>query len=129
VFTQCARQHLVGEQLLVAQWEAANVLEHLASLRYEEVTPEAVQAVQPSPQLQAALPEAKLHITVTNSAADNSTPANTAATNTAAGPPHKRIRVEVTWPAEEDSPHTVSLTAWKYPAASAVAKSGTEAVP
>jgi hypothetical protein len=112
VFTQCARQHLAGEQALVAQWEATNVLEHLAGLRYEEVTSEAAQAIQPSPQLHAALRDATLHITVLDSAKDNSEIA----------PPHKRIRVEVNWPAEEGSPHSVSLTGWKFPGSAASGK-------
>jgi hypothetical protein len=110
VFTLCAGQHLAGQQLLVAQWEAANVLEHLAGLRYEEVTPEAVQSLEPSPQLQAALPAARLHVMVTNSGA-----ANAGGGTAEAGPPHKRLQVEVTWAAGEGPPRRVMLTAWKFP--------------
>ncbi len=51
VFAICARQRLAGEQVLVAQWEADNVLEHLAGLRYQEVTADSVKTIQPSPQL------------------------------------------------------------------------------
>jgi hypothetical protein len=107
VFTLCARQHLASEQLLVAQWEAANVLEHFAGLRYDEITPKTIDSIQPSPQLHAALPDAKLQITVSNSVAADSSPS------------HKRIHVVVAWPAEEGSPHSVSLTTWKFPASSA----------
>ena len=123
VFTLCARQHLAGEQLLVAQWEAANVLEHLAGLRYAEVTPEAVQAIQPSSQLQATLPAAQLHVTITNSAESNA-----GADAAEAGPPHKRIEVEVTWPAEEGPPRRIGLTAWKFPTSSEAANLKPEAV-
>ncbi|HEY2827730.1 MAG TPA: prepilin-type N-terminal cleavage/methylation domain-containing protein [Pirellulales bacterium] len=123
VFTACAHQHLAGEQLQVAQWEAANVLEHFAGLRYEEVTSAAAQTIQPSSQLHATLPTAKLRITVTDSdvlAEEN--PAN-------AVPPHKHIRVEVAWPTPEGSLQSVSLCAWKFPTAPAAAKSAPEAAP
>jgi hypothetical protein len=119
VFTQCARQHLAGQRALVAQWETANVLEHLAGLRYEEVTSEAVQAIQPSPQLHAALHDATLHITVVDSPKNESPDA---------APPHKRIHVEVNWPAEEGSPHSVSLTGWKFPSPSESSKVAQEAI-
>jgi Tfp pilus assembly protein PilV len=115
VLTQCTRQHLASEQQLTAQWEAANVLERLAGLRYDELTSDAVKAIEPSHQLRATLPDAKLQITVTDSDRDSST-----------APPHKRLHVKVTWPAEEGSPHSVSLTAWKYPALSETVKVATQ---
>jgi Tfp pilus assembly protein PilV len=111
VFTACARQHLAAEQTLIAQQEADNVLEHFAGLRYEEVTADAARAIVPSPQLHAALPDAKLQIAITDSTATDS--AQTAGTADLA-PPHKHIHVEVTWPSEADLPHTVSLSAWKF---------------
>jgi Tfp pilus assembly protein PilV len=114
VLTQCANQHAASEQQLTAQWEAANVLERLAGLRYEELTSDSVKTTEPSHQLRAALPDAKLQIAVTDSNADSST-----------APPHKRIRIEITWPTQEGSPHSVSLTAWKYPAPTEAAKTGT----
>ncbi len=82
VFTQCARQHLASEQQLIAQWEVANVLERLAGLRYDELTSDSVKAIEPSHQLHAALPDAKLQITVSDSDSDSST-----------APPHKRLHV------------------------------------
>lgn len=108
VFTACARQELTGEQLLVAQCEADNVLEHFEGLRYEEVTAQAAKEMKPSAELLATLPEAKLEVSV-----DESHDAEGAE----AGPAHKRIHVEVSWPAEDTSPRFVKLTAWKYPIA------------
>jgi Tfp pilus assembly protein PilV len=105
MFAMCARQRLASEQLLAAQWEASNVLEHLAALRYDELTAELANKIQPSAQLQAVLPGAKVNMTLSE------TPANTAE------PAHKRIEVQVVWPGEENPPRSVLLTSWKYPVA------------
>jgi prepilin-type N-terminal cleavage/methylation domain-containing protein len=110
VLTACARQRLAVDQQLLAQFEASNVLEHVASLRYEEVTSDAVQSIQPSSQLLAALPEAKVSVAVNES--DGSNPSD-------ADLPHKHIAVEVSWPTSDGLLQKVRLTAWKYPAAEA----------
>jgi hypothetical protein len=110
VLTACARQRLAIDQQLLAQLEASNVLEHIAGMRYEEVNSDAVQSIQPSSQLLAALPEAKLLISVRDAGGGN---------RSEEGPPHKRISMEVNWPSGDGFPQKVQLTAWKYPATEA----------
>jgi Tfp pilus assembly protein PilV len=128
VLAMCARQRLTGEQTMAAQWEAANVLEHLSGLRYEALTPQAAQDIRPSSQLQAVLPNAQLHVTIIAptpaSTGDAASPADVAssANSAAAGLPHKRIEVEITWPAQESVPHSVKVIAWKYAGSSEVAR-------
>ncbi len=56
VFMQCAQQHQASEQQLTAQWEAANVLERLAGLRYDELTSDSVKTIEPSHQLRPPCP-------------------------------------------------------------------------
>jgi Tfp pilus assembly protein PilV len=120
VFTACARQELTSEQLLVAQCEADNVLEHFEGLRYEEVTAQAAKDMKPSAELLAALPEAKVEVSVDESHDGE---------GAEAGPAHKRIHVEVSWPSEDNAPRAVKLTAWKYPAATNAGTAPREAAP
>lgn len=120
VFTACARQELTGEQLLVAQCEADNVLEHFEGLRYEEVTAEAAKEMKPSAELLATLPEAKVEVSVDESRDTE---------GAEAGPAHKRIHVEVSWPSVDSTPRAVKLTAWKYPATADIGATPREATP
>jgi len=75
------------------------------------VTAESVREIQLSPEAQAAIPDAELKIDVSASSSSVL--------------PHKRIRVDVVWPAADDSSRSVGLTAWKYAPASA--STGSEA--
>lgn len=120
VFTASARQELTSEQLLVAQCEANNILEHFEGLRYEEVTAQTAKEMKPSAELQATLPEAKVEVSVDESHDGE---------GAEAGPAHKRIHVEVSWPSEDNIPRSVKLTAWKYPTATNAGAAPRETAP
>lgn len=111
VLALCAGHRHGSDQLLVAQIEAANVQEQLAATPYARVTSEAVREIKLSPEAQAAIPDGELKIDVSESASSDL--------------PHKRIRVDVVWPGEDDSARSVGLTAWKY--APANTSAGSEA--
>jgi Tfp pilus assembly protein PilV len=95
-----ARQRQAAEQLLIAQLEAANVLERIAVMPFEEVNSGSLGKLTLPKDAQAALVGGKVTATVEESSGD--------------GPKHKRIHVEVAWPLGAGPMRTVKLTAWKY---------------
>src|SRR5262245_57184626 len=120
-----ARERLASEQLLAAQFEAANVLEQIAATSYDKLTPDALNELKLSPESQSALPGGRLRVTVSSSTGAD----GQRAPDDSAHPPHKLVRVEVLWSAEEDPgaaadessssasaipDHSVQLSAWKY---------------
>jgi len=105
VLALCATHRQGSEQLLVAQLETANVQEQIAAMPYDHVTTESVREIKLSPEAEAAIPDAELKIDIGQSSSS--------------ALPHKRIRVEVVWPAADDSSRSVGLTGWKYAASTA----------
>jgi Tfp pilus assembly protein PilV len=99
------QQRQNADRLLVGQLEAANVLERVAAMRYEEVTPESLRGLKLSAEAQGALPAAQLKVELVEAAAPE--------------PPEKRITAKISWSAVGDERAAVQLTAWKYPAAEA----------
>lgn len=95
-----ARQQQAARQLLVAQLEAANALEKIATLSYDDVTPSSLDAIALSKEAQTSLPGGQLKAQL-ESAEDSS-------------PQHKQFAVEVTWPIGQGPSRSVKLTAWKY---------------
>ncbi len=100
-----AQQRHSADRLLTAQLEAANVLEHVEVLRYEEITPEAMNHLKLSAESQAALPGAKLKVELIEAKAPQL--------------PHKRITANITWRSLGDDRAATQLTTWKYPDAEA----------
>lgn len=85
------------------QWatqEVSNVMEHLATRHWDDLTPETADGVQLSRQAQEVLPGAELHADVTSAQTE---------------PGVRRITVELKWrnrAGEFDAP--VRLTTWVY---------------
>ena len=86
--------------------------EQIAAIPYDRVTDEAMRRFKLSPEAYAALPNGELRIEVSQF------------DSTAL--PHKRIRVNVTWPAADDSVRSVGLTSWKFAPSGDHARSETE---
>jgi prepilin-type N-terminal cleavage/methylation domain-containing protein len=99
VLATCARQRQAAEQLLVAQLEAANAVERIAALPFDQVSAAKLGELTLSKAAQAALPEGKLTTTL-----DESTD----------GIRQKRVLAQVAWTAGVDQPRTVTLTTWRY---------------
>ena len=99
--TAANQQRRLSEQRRLALQEAANVLEHVAALPWDDVTAEKLAAVTPSPALRSAAPAAELKLQLQ---ADE-------------GPPRaKRVHVEVAWPsAAGRAVEPVGLTTFLYP--------------
>jgi Tfp pilus assembly protein PilV len=123
----CARQRLSSDQLLSAQFEAANVMEHIAAMRYDQLTPSNLAQLKLSAESQSTLPGGQLRVTMADdmpseqarpekvedqtankpAVAQNDVPkdgekgsdAAPTAKNSATAQ-SKRIRIEVRWPAE-----------------------------
>jgi prepilin-type N-terminal cleavage/methylation domain-containing protein len=92
------RQSLRARQ--AAAQEAANVMERLASLSWDDLTTRQVDAARLSDEAQQALPGGELKVKMTR-------PAGT--------PEAKQLTVEIRWQAEPSrSLQTVRLVAWKY---------------
>jgi type II secretory pathway pseudopilin PulG len=95
-----AAQHLAAERRMLALSEAEQIVEQISALPLAEVSRENLQAIQLSPDVAQALPEAALSIDLSDDA----------------GPPlAKRIRIEITWEAQPDvSARPVRLTTWRF---------------
>jgi hypothetical protein len=96
----CAQGKQDADHLLAAQLEAANVLERVAAMRYDDVTEQAAQDFKLSSGSEAALPSAQLKTQVIESPS--------------AELPYKRIVAEVSWLGAGDDRISVRLTGWKY---------------
>jgi type II secretory pathway component PulJ len=94
------KQRQAAAKLMVAQLEAANTLEQIAAMPFDDVTSATLAKMKLSEEAQATLIGGELFATVENS--NNN------------GPPHKRVHVEVAWPMGEGPKRKVELTAWKY---------------
>jgi hypothetical protein len=94
-----ARQRQASLCESAAQCEAANVLERIAALEYEQLTDEAASAMALSKEARAALPGGKLKVDLV--AAEDQ-------------PRHKRIVVEVRWSGARGQPRALQLVGWKY---------------
>lgn len=103
LLTACARQRTAVEKQFAAQGEAANVVERVATMPYEDLTPEKLQQLSLSAETQAILPGGKLAIACVDLAEPDV--------------PHKRVAVKVTWPTSAGTERAVQLTTWKYASA------------
>jgi hypothetical protein len=84
----------------LAVQEANNVMERLCSRSWEELTPENVRALPLDPEVQQALPGAKLTVEISPSGDE---------------PAGKRISVVLQWSTGPERPDgSVRLVAWKY---------------
>lgn len=91
------------ERRAVALQEAANIIERIAAMPWDQVTPERLADVELSPQVREILPGAAVELKVEASAD--------------AGPPGKRVGLEITWTnAAGDSDAPVRLSYWAYAA-------------
>ena len=105
--TMCAQmlsltaiQRRAAERRTIALEEAANVTESLASLTWEELTPERVAQYRLSEPAQQILEGGVLEIGIEPSTS---------------GPPAKLVRVEITWPnGASGSDAAVRLSAWIF---------------
>ncbi|HTQ39139.1 MAG TPA: hypothetical protein VMJ32_08920 [Pirellulales bacterium] len=68
VLVVCARQRLSSDQLLSAQFEAGNVAERIAAIRYDQLTPSNLAQLKLSVESQASLPGGQLRVTVADDA-------------------------------------------------------------
>jgi hypothetical protein len=85
---------------LTASQEAANLMERLSALKWDELTGDAAGKLQLSAEARKSLPEAHCELLVEGPSGD---------------PPAKRIVVNVYWPSQPGGPeHRVRLTAWRY---------------
>ena len=100
MLTVCARQRQTADRQFAAQLEATNVAERIATMRYDDITPQALQAMTLTPETQAALPDCRLTVECTDVAVPDL--------------PHKRIAIEVAWPTVSDPRRAIHLTTWKY---------------
>jgi type II secretory pathway pseudopilin PulG len=95
-----ARQRELAERRAIALQEAANVLERLQRLTYDEVTAEHVAPWRLSPEAKQRLPDGRLHVTIQPGGE---------------GPAGKRLSAEVDWrEADGGRSRPVRLTAWRY---------------
>ncbi len=95
-----ARQRRIAEQRALATQEAANLMERIYSLPWDEATEERISELPLSETCRQRLPAASLGV-VLESVGDQV--------------PGKQIRIEISWPDRAGNRGTpVQLTAWKY---------------
>jgi prepilin-type N-terminal cleavage/methylation domain-containing protein len=91
-----ARQHMAAR-------EAANVMERLMAMPYDELTPEAARRAKLAKPAADALPEAKLDVAVEE--------------GRDAGVPSKRVKITLSWSTTSATPlASVRLAAWRFDA-------------
>ena len=96
-----ATHQQAAERRTLAMHELSNVAERIAMLSYEETTRERLKAIELSPSLTAALPDASLAFDVDNQADDEL--------------PAKRVTISVTWEIRDDAPsQPLKLVVWKH---------------
>jgi len=105
VTTASATAHRALDRRQAAMREAAGVMERLAALPWEELTPQKVKDVQLSEEMARAVPGASLRVDLAE---------------LSKAKPARRIAVEVRWPGGPGRPEsTVRLVAFRYPPPSA----------
>jgi Tfp pilus assembly protein PilV len=90
-----------AERRAVALQEAANIMERIAAMPWDQITGERLQEIELSPSVREILPGAAVNLT-TEAASD-------------AGPPGKHVGLEITWTnavGDRDAP--VRLSYWTY---------------
>ena len=133
VLVACGRQRATSDQLLAAQFEAANVAEQIAAMSFDDLNVSRLAELKLSAASQKVLPGGYLKITVRDAKSDENADA-ASGSNAETGVPSgaKRVRIEVRWPidsanvksgpdSESESAKAdesqVALTVWKYAAA------------
>ena len=117
VLGMCAQHGRASQQLMAAQLEAANVQRRFAAMPYNQVTNEVLRKIKLSSQTLVAIPGGGLTISLNESSANagDAEHSDQSGDKSASDKlPHKRIRIEVSWPADEGPPHSVGLTVWKF---------------
>ena len=98
--TTASAQRRISEQRRLALAEVANRAERLALLPWDELTAESLQSQALSPELLAALPQAKFTAEVTDEAAP---------------PALRRIRLQVSWTdSVGNAVEPVKLVVWRH---------------
>jgi hypothetical protein len=107
MFALTALERRAVEKRAIAMQEAANAIESVAALPWDQVTPERLAEIELSPSVKEILPGGALKLSVE--------PATTGPPGTI-GPQGKHVRVELTWTNATggvDAP--VRLAYWAYP--------------
>jgi hypothetical protein len=99
-FVVTAAQRLALNQRQTAIFEASNIKERLATIKFSELTPEMISKISLSSEAKSALPDGELKIELADEAAK---------------PPAKRITITIRW-LDRDGQRTqpVCLVAWRY---------------
>lgn len=98
-----ARQSRARHLRLTATGEAGNLMEQLMARSWEQLTPEAVAAIQLSADCQTILPDPRLKIEITPS-------------DDISGGRAKQLAIEIAWrDASGSDAAPIHLVAWKYP--------------
>jgi hypothetical protein len=132
VLVACGRQRATSDQLLAAQFEAANVSEQIAAMSFDDLNVSRLAELKISAASQKVLPGGYLKITVRDAKSDEDADAASASNaETGAASDAKRVRIEVRWPIDsanaksglenesessEADERQVALTIWKYAA-------------
>jgi len=94
-----ARERQFSRQRQAAQLEVGNLMERLAALEWNELTPERAAQAGLSPSLQERIPDAKLTVAVTDEAATGA----------------RRVFIELRWEVAAGRPAPpVRLVSWVY---------------
>lgn len=89
------------ERRAIALQEAANIIERVSAMPFEEITPERLADVQLSPEVRQILPAGVAQLFVEEEAGEV---------------PSKRVRVEINWTGTAGRPEAPArLVYWAYP--------------
>ncbi len=100
MFAATAAERRAVERRSVAEIEAANIAERISTLPWNEITSQGLAQISLSPAAKEFLPRGELSVAVED---------------TAAGPPGKHVRLEITWTdaaGQREAP--VRLSSWTY---------------
>ncbi len=101
LLSMCARERQNANRYFLAQIETANVLEHVAAMKYDKVTTDALKDTKLSQETLAAIPGANVRIDVADAEPSDL--------------PHKRVTAEITWDDAGQQHSSARLTSWKFP--------------
>jgi hypothetical protein len=87
------------ERRAIALVEAANVVERVSAMPYDDITPEKLNEIKLSPDVEQILPGGTARISVDEEPGDVQS---------------KRVRVEISWTAGRRSQPPARLTYWAY---------------